>query len=142
MRRKQRANRQSIQGTAMLPKDITTHNQTETLTQLFMLLVGSLNPAIVPRMDSEPTIVPSALGPGVKTSIETALISVCNRISDLAQEPKRWATEDAELVELYKMSLVAGIQNAEAGKKAAEAIQALSKMKSKSKDKGPSDESK
>lgn len=127
----------------MLPKDVTTFNQSETLTQLFVLLTSSLNPAIVPRMDAAPEIIPSSLGVGVRTAIETALISVCNRISDMVQEPRRWMTEDPEMIELYKMSLLAGIENANAGKKAAEALQALSQQKPKrSGNKGTNEETK
>jgi hypothetical protein len=131
MRRKGRGDQQLVQGVMMLPKDVTTHNQVETLSGMFVLLSSALNPAIVPRMDAPPEVVPSALGQGVKTSIETALISVCNRISELAQEPKRWDTGDEELNALYKMSLIAGIESAEQGKKAAAMIQSLMESKPK-----------
>lgn len=95
----------------MLPKDITTHNQSETLASMFVLLSRALGPIIIPRgPEYPPEVIQPVICSGVKTAIETALISICNRIADVVNEPDRWDTGDKEMMALYKMGLMANIR--------------------------------
>ena len=75
----------------MIPiRDLGLHTKVQSLQALFMTLTSALHPTVVYGSDGVPEIVDCKIGPGVKTSIEMALVHTCNRIADFMGDNRNW----------------------------------------------------
>jgi hypothetical protein len=79
-------------------KDLGLQTKVLSLQQLFITLRASLNPLVLHTSEGQ-EVVKSAVEPGVRTSIETALVQTCNRISDFMSDDRNWV-DDSDAREL------------------------------------------
>jgi hypothetical protein len=74
-------------------RDLGLHIKVQALQQLFVTLTSSLHPLVINGENGMETQELN-LNPGVKTSIETALVQTCNRISEFMSDPKNWGPDN------------------------------------------------
>jgi hypothetical protein len=84
------------------PAEIVLHNQVQTLSQLYIMLVSSLNPILIVGSNREEIDVkPNGLVGAARAATEVALIDVCGRISQLVNEPERWRLDNIDEMRMF-----------------------------------------
>lgn len=85
-------------------KDIIINNQVHNLSQLYIMLVSTLNPTIVQNREGPCDVIKCQLPEAARSAAEVALIDVCNRLSEIVRDPSRWTLDKRDERE-YDMAM-------------------------------------
>lgn len=99
-------------------KELGLHAKIQGLQQLLLTLSSLMHPTVVQK-EGDFEVLPSPLGEGVRTSVQTAMIKVCNRICDIAADDANWVQDQnaGEAEALLGMLVKQAMEDTAAGKK-------------------------